>query len=151
MPHALNLTIPIAQDHQTLERLQQMKARFSTHIQPRLETALRRSKLVHFARVVVIQDKYIQVVLEYDSYAHLEFFRRELNDLFQDIFSFADLQLDPKTISDERAFYRALAGLQRRSLGKSTDGSLDFNGNIEGYLFSAYGSRTVTEILSSVE
>ena len=58
MTHALNLTLPIKQDPATQQKLQELKDVFETKVQPVIETALKRSRIVHFARVVVIDNKY---------------------------------------------------------------------------------------------
>jgi hypothetical protein len=154
MAHALNMTLPIKQDAATLEKLKQVKAVFATQIQPKIDEALRNSKIVHFARVVVIDDKYLQVITEYDGEhkAYTEFFRRSLPDVFATLFSLAELP--PGTPSfdklDANSFFELAKGMQRRSLGESADGSEDVAGNKEGYLFSAYRNKTVKDILPKV-
>jgi hypothetical protein len=67
MAHALNLTLPIKQDPETLAKLQHVKAIFAKEIQPKIDEALRESEIVHFARVLVVHDKYLQVITEYDG------------------------------------------------------------------------------------
>ena len=57
MTHALNLTLPIRQDAEPLKKLQQLEAIFPTMVQPKIEEALRKSKLVHFARVLVVRQQ----------------------------------------------------------------------------------------------
>jgi hypothetical protein len=52
MPHALNLTIPIKQDEATKKKLAEIEKDFATKIQPKIDAALRKSKIVHFARVL---------------------------------------------------------------------------------------------------
>ena len=151
MAHALNLTLPIKQDPETLARLQQLKKVFATEIQPKIDEALRESEIVHFARVVVIDDKYLQVLTEYDGdhKAYTEFFRRALPEVFAALFSLAE-GAPPFNQLDENSFFQLSKGLQRRSLGESTEGSTDVEGQTEGYLFSAYGNRTVKEILQKL-
>src|SRR5215204_3711866 len=92
MTHALNLTLPIKQDPETLKKLQHVKAVFATEIQPKIEKALRESKIVNFARVLVVHDKYLQVITEYDGdpKEYTEFFRRALPDVFGVLFSLAE-------------------------------------------------------------
>jgi hypothetical protein len=152
MAHALNMTLPIKQDADTLERLQKIKAAFATQIQPKMDEALRGSEIVHFARVVVIDDKYLQVLTEYDGdhKGYTEFFRRALPDVFATLFSLADLPpgTPPFDKLDANRFFELAKGLQRRSLGEATDGSKDVEGNSEGYLFSAYNNRTVKDNLA---
>lgn len=151
MPHALNLTLPIKQDPASLALLQKLKATFATDIQPAMDKALRDSKIVHFARVVVVDDKYLQVLTEYDGdhKEYTEFFRVALPQVFKALFSLAD-GAPPWENLDQQTFFEISAGTQKRSLGNSSDGLTDQSGKIEGYLFSAYGSRTVKEILAKL-
>ena len=67
MTHALNLTLPIKQDAESQAKLKHLADIFAAQVQPVIEAALRESKLVHFARVVVIDNKYIQVITEYEG------------------------------------------------------------------------------------
>ena len=54
MTHALNLTLPIKQDAETLAKLRNLEASFTEKVQPAIAAALKQSMIVHFARVVVI-------------------------------------------------------------------------------------------------
>src|ERR1700730_9027424 len=139
MPHALNLTLRIKQDPESLEKLQKLKANFATEIQPTMDKALRDSKIVHFARVVVIDDKYLQVITEYDGdhKEYTEFFRVALPQVFKALFSLAE-GAPPWEELDQQSFFNVSAGTQRRSLGNSSDGLTDQSGTIEGYLFFAH-------------
>src|SRR4051812_21518767 len=150
MTHALNLTLAIKQDAATKAKLKHLAEIFESQVQPVIAAALKESKLVHFARVVVIEDKYIQVITEYEG-AHqeyTEFFRRKLQPVFAAIFDLADNVPD---VGDTNAFWEFAKSHNLRSLGKSADGSTDFNGNPAGWLFSAYGGKTVEEILPALE
>jgi hypothetical protein len=122
-------------------------------LRSKIEDAARRSKIVHFARIVVIHDKYIQVLTEYDGSheEYAEWFRKNLNDLFKEVFSFADVSVDWATVNNQAAFYEVSKTLQIRSLGDSIYGDKDFDGNLEGYLFSAYKDREVKDILPKLE
>jgi hypothetical protein len=148
--HALNLTIPIKQDQATMEKLAAIKAAFATQIQPKIDAALRASKIVHFARVLVIHDKFLQVITEYDGdhKAYTEFFRKELPEVFATLFSLADAPAFGDLNSD--SFYELSKGLNVRSLGDSTLGETDDGGKPEGYLFSAYGNKTVRDVLQKL-
>jgi hypothetical protein len=146
MPHPLTLTIPIKQDEETQTKLARIAAEFPTNHQPKIDAALRKSKLVHFARVVNVHNKFLQVITEFDGdhKAYTEFFRKELPDVFDDLFSLADA---PNFNSlDQDGFFKLSKKLNIQPLGTSTRGEEDDNGNPEGYLFSAYDSRTVKEI-----
>jgi hypothetical protein len=150
MTHALNLTLPIKQDAETLAKLQHLAEIFPTQVQPVIEAALKKSRIVHFARVVVIDNKYIQVITEYEGphQEYTEFFRRELTPIFAAIFSLADGLPD---VTDTNAFWEFSRDHNIRSLGNSTDGSTDFDGKPAGWLFSAYGHKTVEDVLAALD
>ncbi|WLB58631.1 hypothetical protein [Bradyrhizobium japonicum] len=150
MTHALNLTLPIKQDAETLAKLQHLKDIFADQVQSKIADALKQSRIVHFARVVVIDDKYIQVITEYEGshQEYTEFFRRALTPVFAQIFSLADTQgLD---INDPASFFEFSKNRNARSLGTATDGSTDISGNTSGWLFSAYDHMTVADILAKL-
>jgi hypothetical protein len=90
----------------------------------------------------------LQVITEYDGdhKEYTEFFRRALPEVFKALFALAE-GAPPWQDLDQQSFFEISAGTQRRSLGDSIDGSTDQQGKLEGYLFSAYGKRTVKEIL----
>lgn len=145
MTHALNLVMPIKQDAETKEKIRNLEAIFSAQVQDEIERALKKSELVHFARVFVIDDKYILVITEYegDHEEYTEFFRKELPGVFSHIFALAALEVD---VGNPSAFWEASMSCNRRSLGTATDGSKDFHGNPAGWLFSAYDHRTVKKM-----
>jgi hypothetical protein len=141
MAHALNLTLPLKQDAETLKKLRHVKEVFATEIQPKIDKALRESQIVHFARVLVVHDQYLQVLTEYDGdpKEYTEFFRKALPDVFAILFSLAEGAPAFDGL-DEQSFFQLSQGLDLPSLGQSTSES-------KGYLFSAYGNRTVKGIL----
>lgn len=147
MPHTLNMTMPLKQDAASLAALQHVKENFATIAQPAIDAALAKSHLVHFARVVVIDDKYIQVLTEFDGPVedYTEFFRRELQDVFKLIFSLADGVPPWDEMNNADTFFEVSAGFNVRSLGTSTEGYEN-----EGYLFSATGDKMVTEIQTAL-
>ena len=144
---ALNMTMPLKQDAESQQKLQQMKAAFADHIQPAIDEALRRSQIVHFARVLVIDDKYIQVLTEFDGdpMDYTEFFRRNLQPVFKAIFELAEGVPPWDEINNQDAFYEASKGFNVQALGRSTDGRED-----QGWLFSYFGERTVREIEEAI-
>ena len=144
MTTALNLTLPIKQDAATLETLKELKQKFATLIQPKIDAALRKSEIVHYARVLVIDNKYIQVITEYDGpkEVYAEFFRRELQDVFKAVFSLADGVPGWDELNQPDTFYKVSTKHNVRSLGESTTGDPD-----EGYLFSGYPDTQVKQIL----
>lgn len=148
MAHALNLTFKIRQDETAKATLAKVKADFATKIQPMIDAALRESEVVHFARVLVIDDLYLQVLTEYDGdhKAYTDFFREKLPQVFGLLFSLAETPIDPAALEDSNKFFEFSKGLQIRALGDATDGDKDQDGHVAGYLFSAFGDRTVREI-----
>ena len=150
MTHGLNLTLPIKQDPETLGKLEHLAEIFATEIQPAIDHALRESKLVHFARVLVIDNKYIQVITAYDGghQEYTEFFRRALTPIFAEIFSLADGAPDT---NDPDGFFEFSKNANIRSLGTAAAGATDMNGEPAGWLFSAYDHRTVREILPKLQ
>lgn len=150
MTHALTLTLPLKQDAESKQRLKHLGEIFAEQVQPQIEAALRKSKLVHFARVVVIDDLYIQVITEYegDHREYTEFFRRELTGVFHAIFSLADYDGD---VNDPTGFWNFSMSRNVRSLGTHTHGGLDFEGQPAGWLFSAYDHKDVRTIQAALE
>jgi hypothetical protein len=150
MTHALNLTLPIKQDAETQQKLAALESVFTEKVQPAIAEALKKSRIVHFARVVVIDNKYIQVITEYEGphQEYTEFFRRALTPVFGAIFELADGAPDVK---DTNAFFEYSKNHNVRSLGTTTSGSTDFDGKPAGWLFSAYDGRDVKTVLAALD
>jgi hypothetical protein len=146
MATALNMTMALKQDPQTQQLLAQVKATFADKIQPAIDAALRKSQIVHFARVLVIDDKYIQVITEFDGdkQQYTEFFRKELQPVFKVIFSMAEGVPSWDELNDSNTFYKYSKGFNLKALGQSTSGDPS-----EGWLFSAYGDKTVKDLLAA--
>jgi hypothetical protein len=143
---ALNMTVPLKQDPESLAKLQQLKAVFADHIQPEIDRALRKSKIVHFARVLVIHDRFLQVITEFDGdpEEYTEFFRRELPHVFKPIFELAEGAPPWDELNDQDTFFEASKHLNVKALGRSEDGREE-----QGWLFS-YFPKTVREIEESL-
>jgi hypothetical protein len=139
---ALNMTVPLKQDPESLAKLQKLKELFADHIQPEIDRALRKSKIVHFARVLVIHDRFLQVITEFDGdpEEYTEFFRRELPHVFKPIFELADGAPPWDELNDQDSFFEASKHLNVKALGRSEDGREE-----QGWLFS-YFPRSVREI-----
>lgn len=139
---ALNMTVPLKQDPESQHKLQQLKAIFADRIQPEIDRALRKSRIVHFVRVLVIDDKYIQVLTEFDGdpEEYTEFFRRELPHVFKPIFELAEGVPPWDELNDQDSFFQASQHMNVKALGRSTDGREG-----QGWLFSYFG-KTVREI-----
>ena len=147
MTSALNMTMKLKQDPASQAALQNLRATFAETVQPLIDAALRKSQIVHFARVVVIDNQYIQILTEYDGNKrdYTEFFRKELQGVFKAIFSLVEGIAPWDQINNPDAFYVASKGFNVKALGKSVSGDDD-----EGWLFDAYGANTVKDILSKL-
>jgi hypothetical protein len=149
MAIALNLTVPLKQDPRSQKALKQLAASFADTIQPVIAKALADSQIVHFCRVVVIQEdqrgKYIQVLTEFDGdpMAYTEFFRLNLGMVFKGIFALAEGAPSWEELNTREAFFEYTHDLNLKSLGRSTDPNDD-----RGFLFSAVGDATVRELCS---
>jgi hypothetical protein len=150
MTHGLNLTLRIKQDPETQLKLKDLVANFATKVQPAIDAALKKSEIVHFARVLVVDNAYIQVITSYEGshQEYTEFFRRELTPIFAAIFTLAEGAPD---VSDTNAFWEYSKNHNVRALGTATDGSLDFSGKASGWLFSAYDHKTVKAIKAAIK
>ena len=139
---ALNMTVPLKQDPASLKRLQLLKAIFADQFQPEIDRAVRKSGIVHFVRVLVIDDKYLQVITEFDGKPedYTEFFRRELPHVFKPIFELAEGVPPWEKLNDQNTFFEASQRLNVKALGRSTDGRED-----QGWLYSHFG-KSVGEI-----
>lgn len=139
---ALNMTVPLKQDPESLAKLQKLKEVFADHIQPEIDRALRKSKIVHFARVLVIHDRFLQVLTEFDGdpEEYTEFFRRELPHVFRPIFELAEGAPAWDDLNDQDTFFEASRRLNVKALGRDEGGREN-----QGWLFS-YFPRTVREI-----
>lgn len=143
MALSLNFTAPIKQDPESQQRLQNLAAVFAHEVQPVIDAALAKSELVHFARILVIDNKYIQVLTEFDGdpMGYTEFFRTELPTVFEYIFSLVEGAPPWKEIDNPNDFFEYTHSLNLKALGTSGDTGYD-----HGYIFSAFGDTTVREI-----
>jgi deferrochelatase/peroxidase EfeB len=143
MATALNLTFPLKQDAGSQASLQHLVAAFATQVQPVLEEKLAESEVVHFARVLVVDNRYLQVITEFDAdpVTYTDFFLSELPHVLETIISLVEGAPPWEELSDPTAFFRYVQGRNVKALGTSTDGD-----EREGYLFSATGDTTVREM-----
>src|SRR3712207_5938434 len=120
MPTALNLTLPLRPDQATQARLQEVQALFSDTIQPLLKQVLDASEVVHFARVVSIGDRYLQVFLEYDekSTTYIELFRGALGPLFEQLFSLVEGVPPWSELDAPDKFHQYFTRSEERRVGK---------------------------------
>lgn len=145
MPYALNLAAPLKQDPESQQKIKGLVDNFAGAVQPALDAALARSEIVHFARIVLIDDKYMMVITEFDGEPsqYAEFFRTELGPVFQNVFSVVEGAPTWEELNHPDTFFEYMETLDRPSVGTSTDANEG-----RGYLFSAYGDMTVREIKS---
>lgn len=147
MAVALNLTVPLKQDPQSQEALKQLATSFADTVQGPIDRALATSRIVHFARIVVIEEdqrgRYLQVLTEFDGdpMAYTEFFRVNLGPVFEKIFALAEGAPPWEELNTPEAFYEYSHGLNLTSLGASTNPDDEY-----GYLYSAAGDKTVREM-----
>src|SRR5438445_5627875 len=98
-PNMLNATLPLKQDAESQKKLQQLAAEFKTRWVPQVWDVLKRSNMVHYARFTVIENKYLQILTEFDGdfVAYSKFFAKELPDFFRAVFSLVDANLPQGT------------------------------------------------------
>jgi hypothetical protein len=147
MAIALNLTVPLKQDPQSQDALKQLAASFTETVQDPIQRALAASRIVHFARLVVIEEnqraRYLQVLTEFDGdpEEYTEFFRTQLGPVFKMIFALAEGAPPWEELNTSEAFFEYTHDLNLKSLGTSTDANDE-----RGFLFSAVGDKTVREL-----
>lgn len=61
MALSLNFTAPLKQDLESQQCLRQLSAVFAEQVQSMIDAVMAESEIVHFARILVIDNKYIQV------------------------------------------------------------------------------------------
>lgn len=147
MATALNFTVPLKQDPESQAALAHLVAAFAEEVQPAIDAALARSQIVHFARVVVIDNKYLQVLTEFDGdpMDYTEFFRKQLGPVFEAIFALAEGAPPWDELNNPNSFFEYTRGLNLPALGTATVGNEG-----RGYLFSAVGDTTVRELQAAL-
>jgi hypothetical protein len=91
-PNMLNATLPLKQDAESQKKLQQLKADFKKEWVPKVWEVLRDSNMVHYARFTAIDDKYLQILTEFDGnfIAYSKFFAAKLPEFFRAVFSLVE-------------------------------------------------------------
>jgi hypothetical protein len=143
MPTALNLTLPLKQDAESQRRLAAFVAEFPERIQGPMEQALARSERVHFARVLVLDNRWLQVLTEFDKdpLSYTEFFRIELRDIFREVLALVENAPPWDEIDNEVRFYEYMLANNPPSLGVRA--REDYN---RGYVYQAFPDLSVDEI-----
>src|SRR3954470_7146150 len=134
MAIALNLTAKLKQDPESQAALQQFVAAFPTAVQPKLDVVLREARTVHYARVLIIHNEYVQVLTEFDGdpMLYTEYFRRKLDTVFEKVFSVVEDAPPWDELNNTESFFKYTQKLNLKALGTSADGDPR-----RGYLFSA--------------
>lgn len=143
MALALNFTVALKQDPASQQALQELVTVFPQHFQSMMDAALAESELVHFARILVIDNKYLQVLTEFDGepMQYTEFFRTKLPQVFSQLFSLVEGAPPWEELDNPNAFYEYTHKNNIPALGSSTTAGYE-----HGYLFSAFGDATVREV-----
>jgi hypothetical protein len=146
MKSALNMTMKLKQDEKSQKALAALVENFGKVVQPAIEQALRNSKIVHYARVVVIDNKYMQILTEYDGdkKQYTEFFRVNLQKVFEQIFSLVEGALPWEQLNNRDTFYEESRKLNVRALGTNPDDDK------EGWLFDAFNGKSVRDIQATL-
>jgi hypothetical protein len=146
MAHSLNLTLKIGQDAATQKKLQEFVQIFPL-VQAKIADAMKKSEILHFARVVLIGTEYIQVLTEYDGdrQEYTEFFRSALPDIFEKVFELGEGAPPWSELKDPDNFFKFTSGLDIKPLGTSLSNDPD-----DHWVFSAYGDLSVKEILAAL-
>lgn len=146
MAHSLNLTLKLRQDQEAQKKLDEFGKIFP-QVQARIAAVMKESKILHFARVVLIGKEYIQVLTEYDGdrNEYALFFLRKLPDVFKLVFELAENAPPWEDLQDPDTFVAFSRAHDIQPLGASLT-----NDARDGFVFSAYGDKTVAEILAAL-
>jgi len=104
--NTLNLTLPIKQDLITKAKLVFLQNKFNRELKEKVDAALKKSEIVHFARFLLIGDDFLQVLTEFDGdfKEYTDFFATELGDVFKELFTVVEGAEDID-INDGNAFF----------------------------------------------
>ena len=147
---SLNLTLKLKQDEETQATVKALEeGLFAEKLQPQIDKALRESDMVHFARIVVVHNQYIQVLTEFDGdrRTYTDFFFKALPEVFKAIFSLAEGVPPWEELKDNSdKFAKISEEANIRPLGTSVYPDHD-----DGYVFMAQGERDVPSIREAIE
>jgi hypothetical protein len=136
LPNILNVTLPLKQDADSQAKIAAFAGRFATDYWPTVRKVLADSKMVHYARFVVVgtPPRYIQILTEYDTdfRVYTDYFADNLKDFFAAVFSLVEGAPPPGAPIDREAVYQLVKRFDLPCLGK--------------VFFSAFGELTVKEI-----
>jgi choline dehydrogenase len=136
-PNMLNATLPLKQDAESQAKLQAFAKEFETKWMPKVWDVLKKSQMVHYARFTVIDNKYMQILTEFDNdfLDYSKFFAQKLPDFFRAVFELVEGAPPPPKPGAERDLGTIFQFIDKVNLPC-----------VGGKAFSAYGPRTVAEI-----
>jgi hypothetical protein len=135
-PFILNVTLPLKQDPDSQAKIKDFAAKFATDYWPKVKQVLGDSKMVHYARFVVVgtPPKYVQILTEYDTdfRVYTDYFADHLQDFFGAVFGLVEGAPPPGTVMDRETIYKLVKSFDLPCLGD--------------VYFAAYPELTVKEI-----
>jgi len=136
-PNILNATLPLKQDPASQAKLQELARDFPTKWVPKVWDVLKSSQMVHYARFTVIDNKYLQILTEYDAdfVTYSKYFAKHLSDFFRAVFVLVEGAPPPPSGSSEVDLMDIFEFIRKKDLPC-----------VGGKAFSAYGPLTVKEI-----
>lgn len=131
--NTLNLTLPIKQDLVTKTKLVFLQNKFNTELKDKVDEALKKSNIVHFARFVLIGDDFLQILTEFDGdfREYTDFFKEHLGEVFQELFTVVE-GADAIDINDANAFFQFIKAHNLSPIGD--------------YIYTSYPGFTVKNI-----
>jgi hypothetical protein len=134
VPHFLNLTLPLKQDAASQGTIKAFLADFPAKYGPGVVAVLKESRMVHYCRFVVIDNRYLQVLTEYDTdfRVYTDFFADQLHDFFKLLFAVVEGAPSVDKAGDREEVYKFISKHDLPSLAGST--------------FAAYPDLLVPEI-----
>jgi hypothetical protein len=146
---ALNLVIKINQSPENIKRLEHLKEVFAKEFQPKINKVFEKSGVVHYARFLIIENKYLLILTEFDGDRrfYTEVFRAELLHIFKAVFSLSENPPTEEQLFNGDKFFDFVSKDNISGLGSDlkTD---EERGNTKdaGYFFNAYPGVSVQQI-----
>jgi hypothetical protein len=136
LPNILNVTLPLKQDADSQAKIKALGEQFATVYWPKVRKVLSDSKMVYYARFVIVGDppRYLQILTEYDSdfRIYTDYFADNLQDFFSAVFAVVEGAPPPGTPITREFVYKLVQNFDLPCLGQ--------------VWFSAFGELTVKEI-----
>jgi hypothetical protein len=140
-PNMLNATLPLKQDAESQAKLQAFAAEFKSKWADQVWKVLKDSNMVHYARFTVIDNKYMQILTEFDGdfIAYSRFFASKLPEFFRTVFTLVDADI-PRGAGGEADLSLIFEYINKRNLP-----------NVGGVAFSAIGPFRVPEVKRALD